>query len=101
MESAEKSMVEINGVSEKLRPIATRASIIYFVIADLANVDPMYQYSLQFFVSLFQQRLQVSEKNDDLKQRIQILLDDFTSFIFINICRGLFEDHKLMFAFMI
>jgi dynein heavy chain len=49
MATAEKSMVQIDVVTEKLRPVATRASIIYFVVADLAEIDPMYQYSLQFF----------------------------------------------------
>ena len=36
-------MAEIDSVREMLRPVATRASILYFVIADFANVDPMYQ----------------------------------------------------------
>jgi dynein heavy chain len=35
------------------RPVAKRASLLYFVIADLGNVDPMYQYSLQWFTQLF------------------------------------------------
>ncbi|CAJ1382663.1 unnamed protein product, partial [Effrenium voratum] len=101
MQVADKAMAEIDAVREKLRPVATRASILYFVIADLANIDPMYQYSLEFFVLLFQGRLRDSEKNEDIDQRIDILIDDFTRFIFLNICRGLFEDHKLMFSFLI
>ena len=35
------------------RPVAYRASILYFCIADLGTVDPMYQYSLQWFRNLF------------------------------------------------
>jgi dynein heavy chain len=101
MASAETSMKEIDEVTEVLRPVATRASIIYFVVADLANIDPMYQYSLQFFTDLFQQRLQASEKNEDSAKRIQILLDDFTEFIYKKICMGLFEDHKLLFSFLV
>ena len=27
-------------------PIAEHSSILFFVIADIANIDPMYQYSL-------------------------------------------------------
>ena len=34
-------------------PVAWRRAILFSCIADLANVDPMYQYSLPFFVSLF------------------------------------------------
>merc|ERR1719162_1945166 len=47
-------MVEIEEVTETLRPVATRASILYFVVADMGRIDPMYQYSLEYFVSLFQ-----------------------------------------------
>merc|ERR1719440_2392374 len=61
----------------------------------------MYQYSLQFFAGLFQQRLASSTKDPDTAMRIAIVLKDFTEFIFINICRGLFEDHKLLFSFLI
>merc|ERR1719181_2540640 len=74
---AEEAMVEINEVTETLRPVATRASILYFVVADLGMIDPMYQYSLEYFVSLFQIRLQNSEQNEDVLKRIMILLTDF------------------------
>jgi len=32
---------------------AVRASLLFFCISDLAMVDPMYQYSLTWFISLF------------------------------------------------
>ena len=35
------------------RPVPTRGSILYFVVADLAILDPMYQYSLSYFTKLF------------------------------------------------
>merc|ERR1740138_1995680 len=101
MEVADKAMVKIDAVTETLRPVATRASILYFVIADLGKIDPMYQYSLEYFVALVQGRLRDSEKSDDTKRRIEILVEDFTTAIYFNICRGLFENHKLLFSFMI
>eukprot|EP00933_Yihiella_yeosuensis_P014688 TRINITY_DN13064_c0_g2_i1.p1 TRINITY_DN13064_c0_g2~~TRINITY_DN13064_c0_g2_i1.p1 ORF type:complete len:1259 (-),score=321.04 TRINITY_DN13064_c0_g2_i1:1184-4960(-) len=101
MAHADKAMLEIDSVREQLRPVATRASIIYFVVADLANIDPMYQYSLEYFVTLFQNRLRDSEMHEDVDERIQILIRDFTEFIYLNICRGLFEDHKMLFSFLI
>ena len=35
------------------RPIAKHSSILFFSIADLPNIDPMYQYSLTWFVNLY------------------------------------------------
>lgn len=39
----------INIAREKYRPIATQGSVMYFVIASLSEIDPMYQYSLKYF----------------------------------------------------
>merc|ERR1719399_642939 len=46
-------------------------------------------------------RLRDSTPNENIQQRINILLEDFTRFMYINICRGLFEDHKLLYSFLI
>jgi len=100
MDSAEKSMKTITEVTESFRPVSTRASIVYFVVADLANIDPMYQYSLQFFSNLFKFRLQQSGKSEVVNTRIDNILNDFTKFVYVKICGGLFEDHKMLFSFM-
>ena len=64
-------------------------------------VDPMYQYSLAYFARLFNSCIEQSEKRDDLQERLTLLMDNITFEIFANICRGLFESHKLMFSFLI
>ena len=38
---------------EAYRPVATRGSILYFVVADFAGIDPMYQFSLAYFKQVF------------------------------------------------
>jgi len=42
----------------------------------LAKIDPMYQYSLEFFITLFKKRLENSEKSEDLQERKRLLIDD-------------------------
>lgn len=37
---------------EWYRPVAFRSSLLFFCIVDLANIEPMYQYSLQWFQAL-------------------------------------------------
>jgi hypothetical protein len=57
---AEATTKLINETRESYRVVATRGSVIYFVIANLALVDPMYQYSLRFYKDLFNLRLKKS-----------------------------------------
>jgi dynein heavy chain len=90
----------INQNRESYRSVARRGSILYFVIADLALIDPMYQYSLEFFSRLFNRRLDKSEKSEVLNDRLEILIKDVTESFFTNICRGLFERDKLLYAFL-
>jgi dynein heavy chain len=45
-EVAEK---QIDETRENFRTVAYRASLLFFCIVDLSNIDPMYQYSLQWF----------------------------------------------------
>lgn len=98
---AEKTTMEINNTREGYRVIATRGSVIYFVIANLALVDPMYQWSLQYYKDLIVQRLQNTEKPETLQARLDLLVDDITKSTYANVCNGLFERDKLLYAFSI
>jgi len=40
---------EIDKKREGFRPIAYRSQLLFFAIVDLNIIDPMYQYSLQWF----------------------------------------------------
>ena len=52
---AEATVVEqqINETRLGYKPVAIRGSILYFVIADMARINDMYQNSLQYVKVLF------------------------------------------------
>ena len=98
---AEKTEIAINEAREGYRSVATRGSLLYFVIADLGLLDPMYQYSLEYFKQLFNYCIEVSEKSDDLPTRLLTVIDYTTYYVYLTVCRGLFERHRLIYSFLI
>ncbi|CAK72703.1 unnamed protein product (macronuclear) [Paramecium tetraurelia] len=96
----EQKSAEIENSRLQYLPIATRGSLLYFVIADFALVDPMYQFSLNIFKRLYQSVIRNSEKNDNIEIRIATLLDSITEAIYTNICRCLFNQHKRILSFL-
>ncbi|CAK8992470.1 unnamed protein product [Durusdinium trenchii] len=98
VKAAEEAAVEPPG---RFQTVATRGSILYFVIADLANINPMYQFSLFYFVRLFKNCMDKAAKSDDIDIRMTNLSNQILNGIFQNVCRGLFEDNKLTCSFLI
>ncbi|KNC97489.1 uncharacterized protein SPPG_07404 [Spizellomyces punctatus DAOM BR117] len=96
---SEQTEKRIDTAREGYRPCAQRASILYFVLNDLATVDPMYQFSLDAYTDLFDKSISKSKKSEELAERIANLNEFHTYSVYKNTCRGLFESHKLLFAF--
>uniref|UniRef100_A0A803V3Y9 Dynein axonemal heavy chain 12 n=1 Tax=Ficedula albicollis TaxID=59894 RepID=A0A803V3Y9_FICAL len=98
---AEKTELKIAESREAYRPVAQHSAVLFFSIADLANIDPMYQYSLSWFVSLYISSIHDSNKSKILKKRLQYLNDHFTYNLYCQVCRSLFETDKLLFSFLL
>ncbi|GLD91835.1 hypothetical protein PINS_up000368 [Pythium insidiosum] len=85
--------------------VALRSSTLYFVLNDMTSVDPMYQFSLDSYVSLFKDSIVKSRNmknqaalSEELTERINAINDYHTYAVYAYACRGLFERHKLLFS---
>ncbi|XP_066151500.1 dynein axonemal heavy chain 6 [Euwallacea fornicatus] len=97
----EASEEEISIAREKYRSVATRGSVLYSVVAQLAEMDPMYQYSLKNFSQVLNHVILSSAKDPVLENHLNTLIIKSTLAVYTIISHGLFERHKLVFSFML
>ncbi|WAQ93678.1 DYH8-like protein [Mya arenaria] len=79
---AAETEIKINEAREEFRPVATRGSILYFLICDMTIVN------------------KISDKSPVPAKRIQNIIDYLTFESFRYTCRGLYEEHKFLFVLL-
>eukprot|EP00878_Enallax_costatus_P032417 GHUV01035625.1.p1 GENE.GHUV01035625.1~~GHUV01035625.1.p1 ORF type:complete len:437 (+),score=126.79 GHUV01035625.1:1963-3273(+) len=82
---AERTEKKIDEARAGYKPVAQVVSVLFFVISELAAIEPMYQYSLAWFVTLFEDTITKADKARELNKRIENLVSHFQYSLYVQV----------------
>jgi dynein heavy chain len=98
----EKTQALVQETREAYVPVAVRASALFFVVSELCVVEPMYQYSLEWFIGIYLLAIATAEKFErNVQKRLVSLQKQFVKLLYEKVCDSLFEKDKLMFSLLL
>ena len=104
VQETDKTMNEIEMVSQQYMPLSTACSSIYFTLDALHQVHFLYQYSLQFFLDMFTDVLTNNPRlgaQKDYATRLSIITTDLYQLTYGRVARGMVHHDRLTFAILL
>lgn len=74
LENAEANMKRIDDTREGFRSCGKRAAVLFFVLNDLSMINPMYQFSLDWYKALFEKSIQESKDQVGSTERQEVII---------------------------
>ncbi|OMJ79537.1 hypothetical protein SteCoe_20429 [Stentor coeruleus] len=92
---------KIAAIQNNYLPVSQISSVLYFCVADLCNIDHMYQFSMEWFVNIFKKGISEADRSKELNERVKNIMLKVREILFVSINTSLQEDDKVLFAFLI
>lgn len=99
-ESLDRTEEEMLALRQAYAPTALNATCLFFTLNDLAGIDPMYQFSLDWFIDVYVRSIEAAEAACVQSRRIRNINEEFNLSVYSRVCRSIFERHKLLFSFL-
>jgi dynein heavy chain len=96
---AEKTEADIDSMRLQYRPVAATSSVLFFVLDALRHINPMYQYSLEWFTDLFTDAMLEAEPSPTTTTRCNNITSHFIDSLYRRVSRSLFQEDRILFSF--
>ena len=97
-------MADIENASKQHLPLSAACSHIYFTIVSLHQVHLLYQFSLQFFLDIYNSLLTKDQRLEGMKesaQRLSVITSNLYSTCYERVPRGMLHEDRLVFALLL
>lgn len=104
VEETDKVMAEVEAVSLQYQPLAQACSSIFFTLEGLHQAHFLYQYSLHFFLEIYNDVLTNNAHLTgvvDHTARLGIITKDLFQVVYTRVTRGMLHEDKLAFALLL
>ena len=104
VDETEEVMVEIEKTSRMYSPLSSASSSIYFTIDSLHQIHFLYQFSLQFFLDIFNSLLvdkQLLDGASDYGKRLGVLTQHLFERCYRRVSRGMLHADKVVLGILL
>ena len=104
VDETDQVIADIENTSKQYLPLSSACSHIYFTIESLHQVHFLYQFSLQFFLDIYQGLLTKDSRLEGMKepgQRLAAITSNLYSTCYERVSRGMLHEDRLVFVLLL